>query len=228
MAIVISATESWRTRHPQAVMGLLEVAGVDNTVSCPELDQHKRAVETSLRRRYDGVSRSGLVSADVMREYVRYYKSFDKTYHVLLQLESIVSKGRRLPDVSPLVDANFMSELETLVLTAAHDAAKLLQPLRIDVAVPGDRLVQMNGTEKAMPAGDIVMRDAGGIYCSILHGQDNRSAVSRQTTHVLYVAYGAPEVPPAAVQAQLEGILRYVRSCAPNCVVEQQTLLPAR
>ena len=228
MAIVVSLTESHQASYPKAVIGILEVAGVDNTVRCPELDQHKRAVEASLRQRYEGVSRSDLVAMEVLREYVRYYKSFDKTFHVLLQLESIVSKGKQLPDVSPLVDANFMSELETLVLTAAHDGAKLRPPLRIDVSVPGDTFVQMNGTEKALPSGDIVMRDAGGISCSIIHGQDNRSAVSRQTGHVLYVAYGAPGVSQAAVAAQLQGILRYVRSCAPNCVVNQQTLLPGR
>ena len=228
MAIVVSTTDAYRARHPNAVIGILEVAGADNTARCSELDQRKRAVEASLRQRHEGLARSDLVSMEVLREYVRYYKSFDKTYHVLLQLESIVSKGKRLPDVSPLVDANFMSELETLVLTAAHDVTKLRPPLCIDVSVPGDTLVQMNGTEKATPSGDIVMRDAGGISCSIIHGQDNRSPVSRQTTHVLYVAYGAPGVSPAAVAAQLQGILRYVRSCAPNCVVHQHALLPGR
>ncbi len=60
-----------------------------------------------------------------MAAYERYYKRFDKTYHVQLQVESIVLKGKNLPDVSPLVDANFIAEIETFVLTAGHDVMQL-------------------------------------------------------------------------------------------------------
>jgi len=49
---------------------------------------------------------------------------------VQLQVESIVSKGKSLPNVTPLVDANFVAEVETLVLTAGHDVAKLQAPFR--------------------------------------------------------------------------------------------------
>jgi DNA/RNA-binding domain of Phe-tRNA-synthetase-like protein len=228
MALTVSATAAYKTRYPDAVIGLLEVSGFDNTLRFPALEERKRAVEATLRQRYQGFSRADFVAADVMRDYVRYYKAFDRTYHVLLQLESIVTKGKRLPEVSPLVDANFASELGTLVLTAAHDVAKLRPPVCVDIARPGDRLTQMNGTEKATLAGDVVMRDADGIACTILHGQDNRSPVSRQTTHVLYVAYGPPGVAPAAVGAQLQGILDHLRACAPECVVERQGMLPAQ
>jgi DNA/RNA-binding domain of Phe-tRNA-synthetase-like protein len=200
---------------------------VDNAVACPELDRRKRAVETSLRARFKGVARAEFGAIEVLRDYQRYYKSFDKTYHVQLQLESIVSKGKSLPDVSPLVDANFVAELETLVLTAGHDAAKLREPLCIDLSREGDVIVQMNGTSKPIRVGDMVMRDADAVSCSILYGQDNRSPISRQTAHVLYVAYAPPGVSAAAVEAQLAGILANVRTFAPGCSVVQQTLLRA-
>jgi DNA/RNA-binding domain of Phe-tRNA-synthetase-like protein len=80
--------------------------------------------------------------------------------------------------VSQLIDANFVAEVETFVLTARHDAARLQGPISIDVSREGDQLIQMNGTTRAIRAGDIVMRDAIGVCCSILYGQDNRSAIS--------------------------------------------------
>jgi DNA/RNA-binding domain of Phe-tRNA-synthetase-like protein len=163
----------------------------------------------------------------VLGDYVRYYRSFEKTYHVLLQLESIVLKGKSLPNVSPLVDANFVSELETLVLTAGHDVAKLREPVWIDVSRTDESIVQMDGKARAMRAGDMIMRDADGISCSIIYGQDNRSAISPATRHVLYVSYAPPGVTEAAVQSQLQGILNYVRTFAPKCVVEQQLVLGA-
>ncbi|OGA49985.1 MAG: hypothetical protein A3G25_00375 [Betaproteobacteria bacterium RIFCSPLOWO2_12_FULL_63_13] len=74
-----------------------------------------------------------------MSAYDRYYKRFNKTYHVQLQVESIVLKGKSVPNVSPLVDANFVAEIETLVRTAGHDAAKLQGLISIDVSREGGR-----------------------------------------------------------------------------------------
>src|SRR5262245_64447502 len=81
-----------------------------------------------------------------MAGYVHYYKRFGKTYHVLLQLESIVLKSKGLPSVSPLVDANFTAEVETLVLTAGHDAQQLQGEISIDGARDGDKLTDRKST----------------------------------------------------------------------------------
>ena len=221
MAIAISATASWRERHPRALIGILEISGVANAPTAA-LDERKRAIVAALRSRYGGFSRGDFVAAPVLADYVRYYKSFGKTYHVQLQLESLVLKGKSLPNVSPLVDANFMAEVETLVLTAGHDAEKLQPPVVIDAAAPGERMTQMNGSTPGMQPGDMVMRDAGGIACSILYGQDNRSPISATTQRALYVAYGVPGVGQDAVAAQFARIVEYVRLFAPRCVVEQE------
>src|SRR5262249_56811973 len=122
-------------------------------------------------------------------------KRFDKTYHVLLQLESIVSKGKPLPSVSPLVDANFIAEVDTLVLTAGHDVDKLVGAVCIDVSREADQLTQMNGTPKVIAAGDMIMRDAKGICCSSLYGQDNPSPILLRPPHVPYPSH-APPPPP--------------------------------
>jgi DNA/RNA-binding domain of Phe-tRNA-synthetase-like protein len=225
MPVAISASEQWKEAHPRALVGVLEVSGVDNRAPCPGLDGRKRKVEAALRERYRGFSRSDFVAAPVLADYVRYYKSFEKTYHVQLQLESIVLKGKPLPRVSPLVDANFVAEVQTLVLTAGHDAERLQQPLRIDVSGDGDTIVQMNGTMRPLRPGDMIMRDAGGISCSILYGQDNRSPISADTTRALYVAYAPADVPAAAVNAQLDAILDNIRTFAPQCALEQRLLL---
>ena len=163
-----------------------------------------------------------------MAAYARYYKSFGKTYHVLLQLESIVLKGKNLPDVSPLVDANFAAEVETLVLTAGHDARKLHGEISIDVARDGDQLLPMTGgAPKAIPAGDMIMRDANGVCCSIIYGQDTRSPITAEASHVLYVAYAPPGVPHDTVEAHLRLIEQHARLVSPLAVTEQRRLLVA-
>jgi DNA/RNA-binding domain of Phe-tRNA-synthetase-like protein len=224
---IVTSTEAWRGAHPGALIGVLEVSHVDNRSAAPELEARKRAIEGRLRQNFGRYTRAEFVALPVMRDYVRYYRKFDKTYHVLQQLESVALKGKSLPSISPLVDANFAAELETLVLTAGHDLGKLEAPLCIDFSREGDSLVPMNGSAKRLPAGDMVMRDAKGIACSILYGQDSRSPISASTTSALYVAYAPAGVGEAAVRAQLDAILFNVRNFAPSCAVEQRAILAA-
>lgn len=223
----ISATDDWRRAHPGATIGLLELSAVDNTHPSASLQQRQREVEARLRQRYAGYSRHAFLALPVMSAYERYFKRFNKTYHVQLQVESIVLKGKSLPGVSPLVDANFAAEVETLVLTAGHDAAKLPGPIAIDVSRDGDQITQMNGLTRAIRAGDMVMRDANGVSCSILYGQDNRSPISPGTTHVLYVAYAPAGVPAETIESQLDKIVENIRLFSPAAIVEQHRLLPA-
>jgi DNA/RNA-binding domain of Phe-tRNA-synthetase-like protein len=225
--LVIAATDAWRTTHPGATIGLLELSGLDNTRPSDRLNERKREIEAALRQRYKDFTRPEFLALPVMAEYDRYYTRFNKTYHVQLQLESIVLKGKRLPDVSPAVDANFMAELETLVLTAGHDGQKLRGPVVIDVSREGEPMTQMNGTARAIRSGDMIMRDADGICCSIIYGQDARSPISPETAHALYVAYAPPGVAASSVERQLRGIEEHLRLFSADLVVEQQRLLTA-
>jgi DNA/RNA-binding domain of Phe-tRNA-synthetase-like protein len=223
----ISATDEWRIAHPGATTGLLELSGAENTHPSPSLEKRKRETEAHLRERYRGFTRQNFLALPVMSAYDQYYRRFNKTYHVQLQVESIVLKGKDLPSVSPLVDANFIAEVETLILTAGHDVAKLRGAISMDVSRKGDQMTQMNGTPKVLYAGDMIMKDAGGICCSIIYGQDNRSPISIGTSRVLYVAYAPAGVPAKLVEIQLRKIEDNIRCFSPAVVVEQLCLLTA-
>ncbi len=221
----ISGTDAWRMAHSGATIGLLELSGLENVGSSPALNERKREIEARSRERYKGFTRRDFLSLPVIADYDRYYRRFNKTYHIQLQLESIVLKGKNLPDVSPAVDSNFMAEVETLVLTAGHDGAKLRGSISMDVSREGDQMTQMNGTSKAIRAGDMIMRDADGICCSIIYGQDDRSPISPATSRALYVAYAPAGVPAESVDIQLRKIEGYIRLFSPGTTVEQHRAL---
>lgn len=223
----ITPTPTWHTAHPGATIGLLEMTGVNNLPASPALEERKRAIETRLREQYAGFSRQDFLVIPEISAYDRYYTRFNKTYHVQLQLESLVLKGKNLPAVSPLVDANFMAEMETILLSAGHDAAWLSLPISIDTSRDGESMTQMNGTRKEIRAGDMVMRDAAEVSCSILYGQDNRSPITVQTTHVLYVTYAPPGILPEQVKTHLDLIQANIRLFSPASVVEQLRLITA-
>jgi DNA/RNA-binding domain of Phe-tRNA-synthetase-like protein len=224
----ITPTDEWRNAFPGGAVGLLELTGAANDLSSSGLENRKRETEALLRERYRGFTRKDFLSLPVMAAYGQYYKRFNKTYHVQLQLESIVLKGKNLPSVSPLVDANFAAEVETLVLTAAHDAAQLREPVCVDASAQGDAMTRMDGSTKLIYADDMVMKDAGGICCSIIYGQDNRSPVTINTSHVLYVAYAPAGVPAESVEAQLRKIEENVRLFSASVLVEQCSILTAK
>jgi DNA/RNA-binding domain of Phe-tRNA-synthetase-like protein len=120
-----------------------------------------------------------------------------------------------------------MAEVETLILTAGHDVEKLRAPIAIDVSREGEQMTQMNGTPRAIRSGDMIMRDADGISCSVIYGQDARSPVSPQTSRVLYVAYAPAGVATEVVERQLRGIEEHIRLVSPDVAVEQRRLLTA-
>jgi DNA/RNA-binding domain of Phe-tRNA-synthetase-like protein len=225
--LAIPATDNWRNAHPGATIGLLELSGIEYAHSLSALEQRKRETEARLRERYRGFTRQDFLALPVMAAYEGYYRRFHKTYHVLLQLESIVLKGKNLPNVFPLVDANFTAEVETLILTAGHDVADLQGPISMDVSREGEAQTRMNGVSKEIYAGDMIMRDAGGICCSIIYGQDNRSPITAETSQVLYVAYVPAGVPAEGVDSHLRKIEENVRLFSPAVVVEQIRLLRA-
>ncbi len=225
--INISATPEWSSAHPGAAIGLLELSGVVNRSASVELNQRKRETEAQLRNLYAGYSRQDFLTLPTMAAYEKYYRHFDKTYHVLLQVESIVVKYRNLPDVSPLVDSKLTAEVSSQILTAGHDVAKLDPPVVIDVSYADDEILNINGEKKPIRPGDMVMRDAHGICCTILYGQDNRSPISPQTTNVLYVAYAPAGVVHSEVRSHLAQVEANIRLFAPHAVMEQNRLLTA-
>lgn len=223
----IGVTDRWQQTFVGGHVGLLLMGNVDNHKRATPLDRRKQEIEANLRTKFAGISRAELLELDVLQAYRIYYKKFDKTYHVQLQLESVVQKGKSLPNVTPLVDANFAAELETLVLTAGHDADLLEFPLEIDATQGGEEFMQMSGSVQTLKANDMLMRDGQGIVCTILYGQDQRTPISPTTRRALYVAYAPPGVALTQVQQQLEAIRDHVLLFAPEAEVELSKIFTA-
>ena len=224
----IETTERWHSTFPGGHVGILLVGEVDNTKRSTPLDEKKREVEARLRERYAGFARADFLELEVLKAYRDYYRQFGNTYHVQGQLESVVQKGKSLPNVSPLVDANFAAELETLVLTAGHDAALLRPPLKIDASQGNEIFTQMNGKERQLKPNDMMMVDAEGVVCTVLYGQDKRTPISPRTQRALYAAYAPSGVPEGAVRRQLETIRENIRLFAPDAQVERLDVYTAQ
>jgi len=217
---MLIVSEAWKATYPGAAQGLLVMRNVANLEHHPKLEKRKAELEEQLRARFAGYDKAALTTLPSVQPYVAYYGQFKKTYHVLLQLESVALKGKPLPRVAALVEAMFMAELKNQLLTAGHDLEALREPLRLDVATGDERYTLLNGKEETLKAGDMFIADAEGVTSSILYGPDYRTRITPDTHTALFTVYAPPRIEPAAVRQHLEDIRAYVMLIAPEAAVE--------
>jgi len=213
---MLTVSEQWRQAYPGASAGVLAIHDVTNPRQHAGLDQRKTALEAQLRARYAGYDRAALKALPTMQAYNAYYKQFKKTYHVQLQLESVVLKGKPVPRVAALVEAMFMAELDNLLLTAGHDLAVVEPPVGIHVAGGGERYTRLNGQEQELKPGDMYIADAQGILSSVIYGPDHRTQITDRTHKALFTVYAPAGIEPTTVEKHLTSIETYVRLIAPE------------
>lgn len=224
---MLKATENWINFCRGALVGVMLLEGVANPPQQADLEQLKDEFEKSVRQKYAGYSRQSLENLPNMQPYVDYYRRFDKTYHVLLQFDSVVNKGKSLPRVASLVEAMFLAEMKNHLLTAGHDADILQQPLMLSLADGSQKYIMMNGKEQTLKPGDMFVSDGLGVISSILHGPDRRSAIQPETRRALFVVYAPAGIGRQQVEAHLQDIEGYARLVSPPDVQVERCFVQA-
>ena len=211
---------SWQAAYPGAAAGVLSMRGAANPERHPALDQRKAALERELRTRFAGKDRAALEALPEIQAYTAYYKHFKKTYHVLLQLDSVALKDKPIPQVAALVEIMFMGELQNLLLTAVHDLDVIQPPVRLEIARGDERYTLLRGEEQACKPGDMIMVDGEGVISSVIYGPDLRTRVQPGTQRALFAVYAPPGIGTEAVHRHLEDLRDNVLAIAPEAEVE--------
>ncbi len=225
---MFQVSEAWESAYPGAAVGALALRDVTNPEHHIALDQRKEALEQALRARWAGQDRKAMSALSTMQSYNAYYARFRKTYHVLLQLESVALKGQPLPRAAALVEAMFMAELKNQLLTAGHDVAALDLPVTVDIATGHESYVTLSGKEQALAAGDMYMRDGQDVISSIIYGPDRRTAISPATQRVLFTVYAPAGIVLSLIREHLDDIRDNVLLVAPEATVEMSQVYEAR
>lgn len=198
-------------------VGILVMENVQKVSLEDELRVVRQELEDTMRSKYAGVTRNELKSIHPMDTYVAYYKKFGYTYHVLLQLESVIN-GKSIPSGAPLVEAMFMAELKNMVLTAAHDLEKIDLPMGLRISTGEESFTTLGGRSVITIPDDMMIVDQKSVLSSILRGPDSRTAITAQTTGVVYTAYAPFGVEEQLVYEHMGDIESYVRMVSENAV----------
>jgi DNA/RNA-binding domain of Phe-tRNA-synthetase-like protein len=217
---MFEVTFAWKSAFPGAHAGVLVMRNVSNPAHHIELEKQKAELEEQLRTQFAGQDRAAIASHPVLKVYGEYYKRFKKTYHVQLQLESIVLKGKSISTVASLIECMFMAEVKNMLLTAGHDLDKLQLPLTLDVTQGTESYTVMRGAEQIVKAGDMAISDQAGIISDIIYGPDGRTQITESTRNVVFTVYAPAGINEELIMLHLQDMCDYVTVIAPQAEIE--------
>jgi DNA/RNA-binding domain of Phe-tRNA-synthetase-like protein len=217
---MFNVTIAWKSSFPGAHAGVLVMRNVSNPAHHTDLEKQKLELEERMRVQFAGQDRATLASHPVLQVYAEYYKRFKKTYHVQLQLESIVLKGRSIPTVASLVESMFMAEIKNMLLTAGHDLDTLQLPLTLDVTTGNESYVVLRGENQTVKAGDMMISDGTGIISNIIYGPDQRTQITESTRNVMFTVYAPNGIHEPAILQHLRDMRENVMLVSPQAQVE--------
>ena len=216
----LQVTKEWKDAFPGASVGLLVMKNTVNPKNNPDLDNKMKEIEEEIRNNFSESGREGIRELSTIRAYTEYYKKFKKTYHVMLQLESIALKNRNLPRISTLVSAMFAAELKNQLLTAGHDISKLQNPVVLNIANGNESYTGMGGKLQNLNPDDMFISDNAGVISSIIYGPDNRTPITPDTEDVLFTVYGPTGISPEQIKNHLEDISSYVKLVSTDAITD--------
>jgi DNA/RNA-binding domain of Phe-tRNA-synthetase-like protein len=224
---MLEPSDGWKITYPGAQIGILALNDIANPEVCAGLELRKTALEDSLRKQFAGQTRQAIEALPTIQAYTTYLKPFKKTYHVLLQLESVAQKGKSIPRVAALVEAMFMAELESQLLTAGHDLDTLALPVSVEVASGDERYILLNGQEQILKPNDMYIRDRQGIISDIIYGPDRRTQIRPETRSVLFTVYAPAGISHGGLAKHLETMREYVKLISPEAKTAAMEIIPA-
>lgn len=194
-----------------------------NTSFCSldELEIHNSFCE--IQHKYGNLDRKDLKAFYPIQAYTSYYKKFGYSYPVLAQLESALKGKKTLHAESGLLQALFLSELESMLLTAGHDLSRLQMPLQLKLASGNETYQSISGKEVTAVGGDLMICDGTGAISSVLRGPDFKSRITETTVDVLFTIYAPPGIELEYIETNLRRLEERIKtfSCSSNTEIRQ-------
>ncbi len=191
-----------------------------NTSFCSldELEIHNSFCK--IQHKYGNMDRKELKAFYPIQSYTSYYKKFGYSYPVLAQLESLLKGKKTLHAESGLLQAMFLSELESMLLTAGHDLSQLQMPLQLKLASGNEVYQSISGKEVNAVGSDLMICDGTGVISSVLRGPDFKSRITETTVDVLFTIYAPPEIETEYIETNLRQLEARIKAFSPSSQTE--------
>jgi DNA/RNA-binding domain of Phe-tRNA-synthetase-like protein len=186
-SVGFSKTPEYMAVYSDVPFGLALISGCRNFFNPPGFDQYKRKLLRKMRKRETLSQITNRVEI-----YDRFFGNFGYECPLPGHLKRTINSG--FPRYDLLVDAHFMAEMCAGILVAVTDYDRFEGKLTLDLAQEGEACLGMGRRDLVTKEGEIVFRDEKDIVCVLCQGADEKTRVTKDTTNVLYYAYGVPGI----------------------------------
>jgi DNA/RNA-binding domain of Phe-tRNA-synthetase-like protein len=108
------------------------------------------------------------------------------------------------PIVNLYIDTHIMAEMFQGILMAIQDLDRFQGLWKLDLATDGESFQGVSGKSILCKEGEIVLRDDGGIVCSLYQGPDFRTKIGSLTKNIVVYVFTAPGVLEEQVEKGLQ------------------------
>lgn len=221
------AYEVAQRRPAGTIFGLMAVAGLDTAPDREGWHILREEETAAFRSAWAIYDRKDAILRPPLNAYVGYYKQFKKTYPVLLQMESVLLKGRSIQSSSLAVETMFMAEVKHGLLAAGHDLKKLSGDYTLNLSKGGESFTTVAGQPRALKADDLFMTSGDRIISSILEGQDYYTRLTEHSAEALYCVYGVGGVTATQMENFFADLGNYILTAFPLASVEEGQVFQA-
>ncbi len=116
-------------------------------------------------------------------------------------------KHQNIPKINNVVDAGNIASVKTLVPIGLYDTTNIAGRLVLRFARNGEQFTDIAGKMEDLQGNQVVLADEYGILHIFPHRDCQRTMVNTNTTKILIVGCGVPNVPRSKVDAAAESVV---------------------
>lgn len=150
----------------------------------------------------------------VVRAYRSYYWKIGidptKTRPAGEALARRLLQGRPFNSINPIVDAGNLASAETLVPIGIYDLKKSGKKMALRVSKGGETFIPLGGSERSLEPGIPILVNSEGLVMHVFPHRDSRlTAVTTETTCVVILAAGVPDVDNDLIVKSIKKVREY-------------------
>jgi len=108
------------------------------------------------------------------------------------------------PIVNLYIDTHIMAEMCHGILMAIQDLDRFQGLWKLDLAGHGETFQGVSGKTILCKEGEIVLRDDGGIVCSLFQGPDFRTKIDSSSKNIVVYVFSAPGIQEEQIEKGLQ------------------------
>ena len=198
--VPLTISDAYRHRFPNMGFGIGTLQDCVFFEKSEDYKLYKRELLRKLKRR---------ATLAQIEERIHLYEEFfrDWGYPCPLpgHLKRTVDMG--FPIVNLYIDAHIIAEMCHGILMAIQDLDRFRGAWTLDLAREGETFQGVSGKVVLCKDGEIVLRDEGGIVCTLFQGPDAKTKVDSASKNIVIYVFSAPGVEEDPISNGLQLVL---------------------